>query len=264
VGQKPAMNGLFAALPMYDWPEVRAETDATWAVLRDRLQEMGIVAPEKLARRNADLPPVPGGIRGPDGEKIAPDPADLPPNGFDLDTLLRHPGLIFGQTCWGPLEQGLEAHVALLGQPDYSAFEGGDGELYSSAIVTREPLLVRRWEDVDRGLRFAFNGPDSMSGLLAVQRDLAAAGRSVAIFREMVETGSHRASIVAVAEGRADLCAVDCRTWDLAKRFEPSAKSLHVAGWTSKRKGLPFVTSRHTPANVARALRLCLAPLTAA
>ena len=52
-----------AALPMYDWPEVRAEVDAQWAAVREELRKRGVNAPERLTRRNADLPPVPGGIK---------------------------------------------------------------------------------------------------------------------------------------------------------------------------------------------------------
>ena len=57
------MTDFIAALPMYDWPETRAAVDGEWARLRDALHERGIDAPERLARLNADLPPVPGGIR---------------------------------------------------------------------------------------------------------------------------------------------------------------------------------------------------------
>ena len=98
------MTQFVAALPMYDWPERRAEVDAEWAALRDRLRAHGVDAPERLVRRNADLPPVPGGIRDADGAVIAPDPATLAPDEFDLATLWRHPALLLAQTCWGPMQ----------------------------------------------------------------------------------------------------------------------------------------------------------------
>jgi ABC-type phosphate/phosphonate transport system substrate-binding protein len=98
-----------------------------------------------------------------------------------------------------------------------------------------------------RGARFAYNGPDSMSGILALTRDLAALGESLDMFADRVETGAHRASVVAVAQGRADACAIDCRTWDLVRRFEPAAVKVEVVGWTGRRKGLPYVASRAAP-----------------
>jgi ABC-type phosphate/phosphonate transport system substrate-binding protein len=116
-----------AALPMYDWPESRADTDAEWAGLRARLITAGIDAPEKIVRRNRDLPTVPGGIRDGEGRVIAPDPATLPPDELDFPTLWKHPDLLFAQTCWGPMEEGLEKHVTVIGQPSYDGFEGGHG-----------------------------------------------------------------------------------------------------------------------------------------
>ncbi|MBX3568564.1 MAG: PhnD/SsuA/transferrin family substrate-binding protein [Rhizobiaceae bacterium] len=256
------MTDLFVALPMYEWPETRDEVDAEWTGIRRRLVAAGINAPERLVRRNGDMPPVPGGIRDEGGAVIAPDPATLPPDELDLPTLWKHPGLLFGQTCWGPMELGLCDHVQVVGQPDYSAYEGGDGELYSSAILMRRSDLGSRSTyfsapravgasiplDLLRGKRLAFNGHDSMSGLIGLTRDLAQMGQGPDIFAGMVETGAHRASMVAVADGQADVCAIDCRSWDMAKRFEPRASELAVIGWTARRKGLPYLASRSVPA----------------
>ena len=109
--------------------------------------------------------------------------------------------------------------------------------------------------DLIRGKRFAYNSLDSMSGIIALTRDLEAAGESLAIFSERIETGAHRASIVAVAEGRADVCAVDCRSWHLAQLHEPRAADVVVVGWTARRKGLPYITSLHTPPEIVAKLR---------
>lgn len=235
------MSAFVAALPMYDWPETRAEIDAEWAALRDALRTCGVDAPERLTRPGGDLP-----------------------------ALWRHPQLLLAQTCWGPMQAGLQGHVKLLGQPDYSAYEGGRGALYSSAILMRKsdagdvdaPLDGCAILPLDglRGARFAYNAPDSMSGMLAPERDLQAAGEGVSIFAGMLETGSHRTSALAVAEGRADACALDCRTWAMFRRFEPDAAAdLRVAGWTAHRNGLPFITGGTTPAETVQTLRRILA-----
>ncbi|MCX7303259.1 MAG: PhnD/SsuA/transferrin family substrate-binding protein [Hyphomicrobiales bacterium] len=264
-----------AALPMYDWPEARDEVDACWAGLRTRFLSAGIDAPETLARRNADLPAVPGGILDRDGLLIAADPATLPAGELDFPTLWKHPGLLFAQTCWGPMEEGLAKHVVVIGQPSYDGIEGGDGELYSSAILMRRgarqhpsglPEGVKSPTsgkailplELLRNARFAFNGEDSMSGIIALTRDLEAIGESLAIFSVRAETGSHRASVIAVAQGRADVCAVDCLSWQLAQRHEPCAADVAVVGWTARRKGLPFITSRHRPPDAVARLRLVL------
>jgi ABC-type phosphate/phosphonate transport system substrate-binding protein len=263
------MSTFIAALPMYEWPETRAQTDAEWSRFRAYFQRAGIDAPQGIVRRNADMPDVPGGIRGGDGEVIAPDPATLPPDELDVATLWRHPQLLLCQTCWGPMELGLAAHVQVVGQPSYKGFEGGQGQLYSSAILMRgseagvaapadgQPIIPLA---LIRGKRFAYNGLDSMSGVIAPTRDLEGMGESLSIFSERIETGAHRASIVAVAEGRADVCAVDCRSWHMAKRHEPKAKELQVVGWTCLRKGLPMITSVHTPEEIREQLIEILNP----
>jgi ABC-type phosphate/phosphonate transport system substrate-binding protein len=104
-----------------------------------------------------------------------------------------------------------------------------------------------------RGLRFAFNERHSMSGYLALARDLAKSGIIAeeaafpAFWSAMVETQAHRASVLAVAEGRADVAAIDCRTWAYCRRYEPAAAALAVIGWTAPRMGLPFITAKDSP-----------------
>jgi ABC-type phosphate/phosphonate transport system substrate-binding protein len=256
------MSELVAALPMYDWPEVCGEVDAQWARLREAFRLRGIDAPQAIVRRNGDLPPVPGGIHDAQGKLIAPDPATLPPDELDFHKLWLHPALLFAQTCWGPMGLGLSRHVQVVGQPSYDAYEGGQGELYSSALVMRtgEGSQVRSPADgkallpldLMRGKRFTYNSLDSMSGIIALTRDLQAAGESLDIFSSRSESGGHRGSIVAVAEGKADIAAIDCESWALAQRFEPAARKVAVVGWTARRKGLPYITARTTPEPIRR------------
>ncbi len=253
---------LIAALPMYDWPELRAETDAAWAEMRVRFLAQGIDAPESLVRRNADMPPVPGGIRDEAGSVIAPDPATLDPISLDLAVLWRHPNLLVSQTCWGPMELGLEDHVEVIGQGNYDGITGGVGAFYSSALIAR---IGEGGDDVapcEEGeailplgffsqKRLAFNEHRSLSGYLSLKRDLQAAGRGLDMFRELVETGSHRASVIAVAHGDADIAAIDCKSWMIAQRYEPAAAGLHVFGWTARRRGLPFIRAKGMDIKIA-------------
>jgi ABC-type phosphate/phosphonate transport system substrate-binding protein len=238
---------LVAALPMYDWPERRAEVDAQWAVLRDALHAHGIDAPEDLARCNADLPPVPGGILNATGQVIAPDPAALPPDEFSLECLWQHPNLLFAQTCWGPLELWLGHAVRVIGQDDYSGIEGGEGDHYSSAIVMRRSSGAPEAGNIVStlsGLRFAYNVTDSMSGYIALQRMLRNHGAEFDIFGETIASGGHRKSIRMVAEGLADVAAIDCKSWKLALQHEPAARELAAVAWTPKQMGLPFITAK--------------------
>src|SRR4051794_21761642 len=175
--------------------------------------------PRPPPRRNGDLPAVLGGIVDAAGAVLAPDPGRLPPDELDLPTLWRHPALLFAQSCWGPLEYGLGDAVEVIGQPSYDRFEGGRGPFYSSALVMRRQGRASSARGIAappdgraaiplsglEGVRLAYNSRDSMSGFLALSRDLAARGGSLDGFARQLECGSHRGSLRAVADGRADL-----------------------------------------------------------
>lgn len=217
---------MIATLPMYDWPEARVATDGWYAALRAR------------------VPALPAALtRGP-----------------DLHALWRDPGLVFGQTCWGPLRLGLLDHLRVLAQPDYADVPGGRGPFYRSALVARvgetapPPAHPGAALPPLRG-RFAFNARDSLSGWIALAQD---GGDPAGWASALIETGAHRASIRAVADGAADLAAIDARTWALALRHEPCARALVVVGWTAERPGLPYVTARNTDPALVAELRAAL------
>jgi len=222
---------MIASLPMYDWPQVQAQTDAFYAALRARdLQDL--------------LPPV---LTRPTG----------------LLTHWADPALMFSQTCWGPISLGLVDALLPLAQPDYGDVLGGDGPYYRSAIIARcgEPVTPPTGDgatlpaSIATG-RLAVNSDHSLSGLLAVARDLNRDPADMAA--QALITGTHSASVEAVADGRADHAAIDCRSWALAQAHLPCAQGLVVIGWTSARLGLPYVTRRDLPRSQAMRLREAL------
>ena len=233
----------FAMLPMYDWPEEHAHSDAFWArVRRGTLARLGQTAVLPAALTRAPWAEVPA--------------------------LWRDPGCLFAQTCWGPLRLGLLSALRVLAQPDYSAVPGGRGVFYRSALVARQetaralgltapaPVPATPAASIPAAMlathRFAFNEANSLSGFLALAADLGRDPRQATI---CLETGSHRASIRALAEGRADIAAIDCRSWQMAQRREACATALCVIGWTQERPGLPYVTSRSSAPDLVRALQ---------
>lgn len=200
-----------ACLPMYDWPEIRAETDALWAAISARLQDHGIAAPARLDR-----------------------------------TLVREqawmaPDLALAQTCGLPFMRSLQGKVTLLGAPVYDLpYDPGD---YCSLLVARANDKAETLEDF-RGRRVAFNGSDSQSGYVALQCVVAPLAKDGLFFGGGIESGSHRQSVVAVAEERADIAAVDAVSWQLALDHEPLARHLKVVAETPLTPGLPFITCR--------------------
>lgn len=222
-----------ASLPMYDWPETRLQVDQFYKRLRGYVPGL----PDSLCR---------------------------PDSGEALHALWREPGLVFSQTCWGPLGAGLAGFVHVLAQPLYDDVPGGDGVRYRSAIVMCQgvhcPVPDHEGPSLPAemmGLRAAVNGPDSLSGCIAPGQDMGLPDLAA----DALVTGSHRASIRAVADGSADFAAIDCRSWALAKEHEPAARALVVTGWTGLRPGLPYITARATPVAVREALALALGRL---
>ena len=203
---------MIACLPMYDWPEIHAHTGRYWQVLRQVLLEYGFGEglPETLTHHDD-------------------------PHAMWLDS-----GLVLGQTCGLPYVSELRGKVTLLGAPTYAI--GCDPGQYCSVIIARS-----RSGDIDPfatpGLRFAYNDACSQSGLAAWLAGVRETGGSLPRNIVPVHTGSHRASIQAVAEDRADLAAIDAVTFELARRHEPAAKRVTVLARTPETPGLPYIAS---------------------
>ena len=106
---------------------------------------------------------------------------------------------------------------------------------------------------------FALSDPMSNSGWDAPQE--WARENAVAI-RPVLVTGSHRESLRAVAEGRADLAGIDAVTFRNLLRWEPDAARVRVVGRTRSTPGMSFVTAAaNDPAPIRAALGEALADL---
>ncbi|WP_306029320.1 phosphate/phosphite/phosphonate ABC transporter substrate-binding protein [Stappia sp. MMSF_3263] len=207
-----------AGLPMYDWPEVREATDALWARLRAALEARGFAAPAELARER------------------------------DLFDLWRDPGLLVGQTCGLPLVRHLADTVCVLGAPDHGVAGCPPGHYCSVVVVARES----RAESLDdlRGTRLAFNHPGSQSGEGALRHLLAPRAGGRAWFSQVIETGSHRAALAAVASGEAEVATLDAVSFGLAQAHDPATGGVRVLLRTPPTPGLPLITARGNAARV--------------
>lgn len=212
---------------MYDWPEVAGATDALWRAIAVRLADAGLAAPSALDRSQA-------------GEAIWLDP-----------------NLVLSQTCGYPYATELGGVVRLVATPVYEA-EGCEGPLYSSMVVARRGEGVASLADLS-ARRFAFNARNSLSGYVAPVTAMRGVGLSLAEM-DWVETGSHRASVRAVADGQADAAAIDAVCWALAKRHEAEAAArLEVIDNTPLRPALPFITAGRRSPEDAAAIRNAMA-----
>ncbi len=227
---------MIASLPMYDWPEIRADHDIYWQAI---LAQLGS-GPAALTRDTGDL--------------------------------LSHwqrPDLLLSQTCGMPLRTRLHGKVTLVGTPDYalpapandavgdSATACPRGHYYSVLIMNAQDDRTQLSEFADD--IFAYNDAGSQSGYAAPLTHASAQGLRLT---RVYATGSHRASLQAVAAGRAALAAIDAVTWALALRHDPCTARLRVLGATAPTPALPYICARgHDPAPLHAAISRAIATL---
>jgi ABC-type phosphate/phosphonate transport system substrate-binding protein len=221
---------MIAALPMYDFPWVRAATDRMWETVRDSLRAQGIAAPEALTR-------------GPPFEEI-----------------WRNEGLLLGQTCGYPYWTRLRREAEILAVPIYG-FAGCDGPNHCSFIIARRDDPRTRLEEF-RGDRAAVNGHDSNTGMNLFRAVIAPLANGKPFFADVVETGGHAFSVIALTEERADIAAIDCVTYALlARGASQLIAAIKIIGETPASPALPFIASRALPPETRAAVRHALRDL---
>ena len=207
---------MIASLPMYDRPETAPANDRLWQGVRARLG----YGPERLRR---------------DG-----DPWDH----------WQSPDLLLSQTCGLPYRSRLYDKVRLVGTPVCELKDCPPGHYCSVFVVRRDDP---RDAPADfAGAVFAYNEALSQSGWAAPQG--WATERGVR-FTETLCTGAHAKSARAVAEGRADIAALDALSWRFMARTDRFARGLRVIERTVPTPALPWITAAtRDPAPIRAAL----------
>ncbi len=204
---------MLASLPMYDFPELREATDGFWAAVAEAYGLTGELT------------------RGPDWS--AP---------------WRNGDLLFSQTCGYPFTHEFAGQLKYIATPHYDA-DGCNGPHYSSIIFAREKSPLEKF----RNTTAAYNSEDSMSGMLALRlvfAPLQNVSRHLPFFARQMKTGSHVASLAAVRNAQADVCAIDCVTVALLRKHRPTAlEGLVEIARSPSVPALPFVTRS---GNIAR------------
>lgn len=201
---------MIASLAMYDFGAAMAANDRLWALIRTGLRGRGIEAPEALVR----------------GEQA-------------YWETWQSPDLILSQTCGYPFRARLHDRVTYVGTPDFGV-EGCAPGYYRSVFVARADDRRTELADFD-GARFAYNEPLSQSGWAAPQTHVARLGIRL---MPAIQTGGHRLSARAVADGQADIAALDAVTFSLMQDADPVVARLRVIGLTEPTPGLPYITAK--------------------
>jgi ABC-type phosphate/phosphonate transport system substrate-binding protein len=208
---------------MYDLPGLDAATDAWWAGLAAAFRAEGLQeVPDNLTR------------------------------GDDVLELWTAPDLFFSQTCGYPLTHALAGEVALVATPVY-ACPGCAGGAYHSEILVRADDSAKTLAEL-RGRCVAMNGADSQSGCSALRHAVAGLAGKGRFFAAVKTSGSHLKSMRMVAEGTADVCAIDTVTYHLIARTQPELTGrLRVLATSAAAPALPYIARRDLPdADLAR------------
>ncbi len=215
---------MIASLPMYARPSNRAAHDAFWALIRDGLRARQIAAPDGLD------------------------------HDIDYQDGWQRPDLVLGHICNLPYRARFRGKVTLIGASDYG-LPGCAPGYYNSVLIARRPGKPRDFAE-----RFACNDLLSNSGYGVPQQWAVAKGFTL---NAMQITGSHRASIAAVAEGIADMAAIDAQAWRIECAENADTRSLHVIGHTHTTPGMTFITRKdQDPAPYFAAIKTAIHTLT--
>jgi hypothetical protein len=200
-------GAMIASLMMYARPELEDANDRFWRGIRHPLAARDIPAPETLSQTAQP---------------------------FDV---WEDPALVLSQTCGMPYRTRLHPFVQLAGTLDYGLEDCSAG-YYRSAIVVRTDDPHTQLQDY-AGKVLAYNSGDSQSGFAALY---AHSARARVWFANQVCSGAHLASAQMVAQGQADIAALDAQTWRLIMRYESWANKLRVLEYTEPTPGLPLIT----------------------
>ena len=199
---------MIASLMMYARPELDGAHERFWTLIREQLAARGVQSPEHLSQST------------------------------EMFDVWEDPDLVLSQTCGMPYRLFLKDKVTLVGTLDYG-LEGCPAGHYKSAIVVQRDDPRQRLEAF-KDATFAYNQTHSQSGFAAPYAHTSKLGFW---FQNRTETGSHLASSKAVADGRAEIAALDGVTWRLIQDYEAFVPSLRVLEWTDPTPGLPLITA---------------------
>lgn len=203
---------LSASFPMYDFEEMRGAHETLWKGVARKLERAGMEGVPAVLDQSRSV-----------------------------HELWTDPGLLLSQCCGADLVGRYAGTLALVATPLYNA-PGCDGCLYSSVVLVAENSPATEVSDL-RNAVCGVNSPESHSGANALRGLVAPLSRRGRFFSRIVTSGSHPASVAAVARREADIAAIDCVTYACLERYRPSLlQGTRRLCYTASAPGIPFVT----------------------
>lgn len=167
---------------------------------------------------------------------------------FDCDDdTYRSRAMLLGHTCGYPLLKKWQSSHDPVCVPIFD-IPGCEGANYCSwFICARENPAISL--DAFRGGRAAINSRNSNSGMnvlrYAVSELIDRSTLPIRFFGQVIITGGHAASLQAVAEGEADIAAIDAVSFHHLQRTQPAmCDRTRIIGPSISLPGLPFISHR--------------------
>ena len=199
---------MIADLPMYQRPELVDAHNNYWSLIHQQLANLKIESPGQLTPQS------------------------------DMAKSWLNPDLLLSQTCGMPYRNGLHGTAQIIGTPDFQV-DGCPAGYYCSAIVVRKEDVKKDPGEFEKTI-FVFNSEQSQSGYSAPYWFFKSHGFW---FSNKMQSNAHTVSAQAVADGKADIAAIDAVTWRLMSRYEKFTEQLAVLAWTQPTPGLPYITA---------------------
>jgi len=208
------------AFPMYVLPQMREDMGALWQALAQQLD-------------GRDLPAAP--------QFDDPLAQGLPDN------------LLMVQYCGFPYVSLWRGQLRPLASLHYDA-PHCDGIWHRSVVVVHKNSAYEKLEHL-RGREAAINGYDSNTGMNLLRHAIAPLAGGKHFLGGVTETGAHVESMRAVADGQADVAAIDCVTFAYIRDYLPELwAQVRVIAVTAASPALPLFTRADAPEAIRNAL----------
>lgn len=222
------LSAHLASLPMYDFPETRAATDAWWQGIAQHLQRAGVDAAAVTLLH------------------------DQP-----VRDLWSDEQLLMSQCCGFDVVFGYRDALEVLVTPVY-AVEGCAGGHYRSHIVVHQDSGLQDLVDL-RTKVAAINGPESHSGMNSLLSLIQPLSQDGYFFSQIKVSGAHVNSLRLLQQREVDVAAIDCMTYALLERYQPAAVAgLSTIAYTDLAPSLPYVTRKSLPQEQQQRMRQAL------
>jgi len=202
---------------MYDWPETEHAFNNLWYAIQKKLNSSDIAAPKLLDR--------------------------------DIDSFSAWMSeeLLISQTCGWPYANMLSDYCIPFAAMHYDIEDCPPGTFNCVYIgqSKKDIHFLKSHEKLLEAGKIAVNSDDSQSGFHVFREITKMPSKKGIPEANRLMTGSHRNSIRSVAEGEAQLAAIDTVCFEMAKKYDPDiVKNVSVLGRSIPKPGPPIITAK--------------------